>query len=206
MNSILDIPFKTAELYPDRISHKFRTSDGTVTRTFKDLARYLSVLTAGLQVCGIGRKDHVGFFVNNRFEWIATDLAIMALGAVSIPRGSDTTPKEVQFIYSHSDSNWLILETRHQLTELLDTFQDEDWDRCKKIFIMDLPESTSAPVSTETPSLPEPLADEAAANRGAEADLGGVEQFAWYFEVGEIRNMKSRADQHRAEQEAGGKP
>ncbi len=144
--SLLDIPFQTAEEYPDRISHQFINGTTTETRTFKEFARLIEVLSAGFKAYGIDRKDHVGFFMNNRFEWIATDFALMAIGAVSVPRGSDTTPREVQFIYHHSDSVYLILETQAQLSELLPVFTNEDWKRCRSIFILesndsDLPRS-----------------------------------------------------------------
>ncbi len=61
----------------------------------------------------------------------------MALGTVSVPRGSDTSPKEVEFIFNHSDSVYLILEHDRQLLDIMPFFTDEDWERCKKIFIMD---------------------------------------------------------------------
>lgn len=142
--SLVDIPFTAAAEYPDRISHQFISGKTTETRTFKDFARLIEVLTAGLQSYGISRKDHVGFFMNNRFEWIATDFALMALGAVSVPRGSDTTPREVEFIYHHSDSVYLILETQAQLSELLPVFTQEDWERCRRIFILE-PDTTATP-------------------------------------------------------------
>ena len=144
-NSLLDIPFEAAGKYPDRISHQFRNGKKTETRTFKDFTRLIEVLTAGFGYYGIEKKDHVGFFMNNRFEWICTDFALMALGAVSVPRGSDTTPKEVQFIFHHSDSVYLILENQQQLKELMPVFTPEDWKQCKRVFILDRKEDFSLP-------------------------------------------------------------
>lgn len=142
-HSLLDIPFQTARDYPDRVSHQFLVGKKTVTRTFREFARLIEVISAGFTALGIKPQDHVGFFMNNRYEWIATDFALMAIGAVSVPRGSDTTPREVQFIYHHSDSVYLILETQAQLTELMPVFTPEDWDRCRKIFILE--ESADSP-------------------------------------------------------------
>ncbi|MDC7233056.1 MAG: AMP-binding protein [Spirochaetales bacterium] len=144
--SILEIPFETVKHFPNRISHQYMTRDGEKTRTFAEFTRYIRVLTAGLADAGIQRKDHIGFFMNNRYEWISTDMAIMALGAVSVPRGSDTTPREVQFIYNHSDSSYLILENMNQLNDLLEVFTKEDWKKCIKIFILDRPEESKIPL------------------------------------------------------------
>jgi long-chain acyl-CoA synthetase len=135
--SILDIPFRTAERFPSRVSHQFRVGDTTETRSFAQFATLIRELTAGFKELGIEKGNHVGFFVNNRYEWIATDFALMALGAVSVPRGSDTTPSEVRFIFRHSDSSYLVLENVGQLAELATDFEAPDWAACRSILIMD---------------------------------------------------------------------
>ncbi len=143
--SILEIPFDTVKKYPDRISHQFRTRKGEEKINFAEFTRFIRVLTAGFGRLGIGKSDHVGFFMNNRYEWISTDMALMALGAVSVPRGSDTTPREIQFIYKHSDSAFLILETMKQLHDILPVFEKEDWKQCRKIIVLEAVEDTDLP-------------------------------------------------------------
>ncbi len=138
MKSIVEIPFLTASVYPDRVSYRSRVgSNKFEDKTYAEFARYIRVLTAGFQAFGLKKGDHAGFFVNNRFEWISTDFALMALGIVSVPRGSDTTPKEVAFIFRHSDSACLILENVNQLHALMPVFTEEDWAACRAIFIVD---------------------------------------------------------------------
>lgn len=134
---LLSVPFETARRFPDRISHRWRVKDVVESRTYGQFANAIKIATAGFYAAGVARGDHVGYFVNNRFEWIVTDFALMALGAVSIPRGSDTSPKEVAFIFRHSDSKYLIVETVKQLEELDAVFEQADWDRCAAIFVVD---------------------------------------------------------------------
>ena len=86
LNNILELPFLAAGQYPERISHQFRSGSEIVSRTYSDFARSIRELTAGFQELGISRGNHVGFFVNNRYEWSVTDYALQALGAVSVPR------------------------------------------------------------------------------------------------------------------------
>jgi long-chain acyl-CoA synthetase len=142
---LLSVPFETAKRFPDRTSHKWRVKDAVETRSYGQFAQAIKVTTAGFDAAGIARGDHVGYFVNNRFEWSVTDFALMALGAVSIPRGSDTSPKEVAFIFRHSDSKHLIVETVKQLAELESAFEQADWDRCATIFIVDSSDRDSIP-------------------------------------------------------------
>jgi long-chain acyl-CoA synthetase len=142
---LLSVPFKTAGLYPERISHKWRVKDKVETRTYAEFARAIRVMTAGFKAVGIGKGDHVAFFVNNRFEWIVTDFALMALGAVGVPRGSDTAPKESAFIFRHSDSVFLIVETVAQLVDLAASFDAADWERCKAVLVVDEDGKTAVP-------------------------------------------------------------
>lgn len=145
MNNIIEIPFLTAASYPDRISHRSRSGKTFVEKTYAEFTRFIRILTAGFISYGLKKGDHVGFFVNNRYEWISTDFALMAIGAVSVPRGSDTAPREVQFIFHHSDSVHIILETTSQLLALIPVFTEDDWKRCKHIFIIDGPDEHEIP-------------------------------------------------------------
>ncbi len=137
IRNILEIPFITSGQYPERISHKTKNADAVELKTYREFTLLIRELAAGFKACGIGKDNHVGFFVNNRFEWIATDFALMALGAVSVPRGSDTIPKELKFIYEHSDSVFLVVEKIKQLEELEDYFTEENWNSCLRIFIVE---------------------------------------------------------------------
>lgn len=137
ISNILDLPIYADENFSTRNSHKIKKDGSVRTKTFNETALAVKELAAGFAVYGLKPGDHVGFFVNNRYEWILTDFAIMALKAISVPRGSDTAPSEVKFIYNHSDSKFLILESVTQLIELTSVFMDEDWQRAEKIFIID---------------------------------------------------------------------
>ena len=145
MNSLVEIPFITAAAYPDRVSHRSHEGKGFVEKTYAEFARFIRILTAGFDAYGVKKGEYIGFFVNNRYEWISTDMALLALSSVSVPRGSDTAPIEVQFIFHHSDSKYLILESTKQLLNLVPVFTEEDWGRCKKIFIIDKSEGVEIP-------------------------------------------------------------
>lgn len=59
-------------------------------------------LAAGLCSLGIARGDRIGLLAENRYEWLLCDLACGSIGAVDVPRGSDTSPAEMAFILQHS--------------------------------------------------------------------------------------------------------
>lgn len=135
--NLVEIPFNTAVDFPGRVSHKIRIGNSFIEKTYKELAADIRAFGAALDKLGIKAKDHVSFFVCNRYEWIVTDFALMLVSAVSVPRGSDTAPQEQQFLYHHSDSENLILENVDQLKEITGIFTAEDWEKCRNIIIID---------------------------------------------------------------------
>ena len=90
---------------------------------------------------GVAKGDRVVLLSDNRYDWIVTDLAIMSLGAVVVPRGSDTPTLELEFILDQSGSSYIVLET----TELLED-HGEYLKKCKQlkdIFVISGPEMHS---------------------------------------------------------------
>ncbi len=131
---LLDIPFTVAGKFPNRESHKYRKGRDWETRCYRDLAADIKALALALKEY-IRKGDHVSFFMNNRYEWIVSDFALMSLSAVSVPRGSDTTVREAAFIYNHSDSQWLIAENAAQVEALAQEFEEQSFEHPKGIFL-----------------------------------------------------------------------
>ena len=131
-NSLVEIPRIIKEKYPDRVSHRFRTDRGFKDVKYKEFTKDIELLSFGFLSQGVKPMDHVAFFVNNRYEWGVTDLALQSIRAISVPRGSDTTAAEADFIYNHSDSSFIILENCKQLQELSDIVA-----KASKIFIIE---------------------------------------------------------------------
>ncbi len=59
--SLLDIPFRTAEIFPDRISHKDNRKDNPEPVKYSEFTGFIRVLTAGFKYYGIQKKDHAAF-------------------------------------------------------------------------------------------------------------------------------------------------
>ncbi|MEC8251584.1 MAG: long-chain fatty acid--CoA ligase [Planctomycetota bacterium] len=88
----------------DRVFLPRRTAQDHSPISFGRLAADVDALAAALLDLGIRRGDRVGIVAENRYEWLLIDLSLASLGAVDVPRGSDTTPTELRFILEHSGS------------------------------------------------------------------------------------------------------
>ncbi|MBN2617147.1 MAG: AMP-binding protein [Spirochaetales bacterium] len=130
--SLVDIPMSVQRKYPDRVSHRFRSGKSFIDKSYTDFVNDIEIVALGFDFFGIKKESHVSFFVNNRYEWSVIDYSLQTLSAVSVPRGSDTTSIEAEFIYKHSESEYLIIENIQQLSE-----NSNIVNSARKVFIID---------------------------------------------------------------------
>jgi len=96
-----------------------RTAQDHSPVSFGRLVDDVDRLATALLELGIEHGSHVGLVAENRYEWLLIDLALASIGAVDVPRGSDTTPHELQFILQHSGCVAAFAENDHVAEELL---------------------------------------------------------------------------------------
>ncbi|MBK8978560.1 MAG: long-chain fatty acid--CoA ligase [Planctomycetes bacterium] len=87
--------------------------------SFAELVGEIREIAAGLLAQGITKGTPVGLVAENRAEWLACDLACACIGAVDVPRGTDTPPAELEFILGHASCRAAFVEDEHALRGLL---------------------------------------------------------------------------------------
>ena len=80
-----------------------------------DIVCYVSL---GLSSFGIRKDDKVAILSENRPEWIYSDLAILSLGAVTVPIFPTYRRREVEYIINHSESRAVIISDVRHITKL----------------------------------------------------------------------------------------
>ena len=94
-----------------------RRVDGVFTAfSYDELDRRASVLALALsRALDVRRGELVALISDNRPEWLVCSLAIHFLGAVDVPRASDTPPDILEAILRHAEPAVVILEDPTQL-------------------------------------------------------------------------------------------
>ena len=111
---------KIAQRWPATAAQMYKTRSGAFNSvTYAELEREVESLAAALSHLGIKRGDAVGLISDNRKEWLASDLAILSLGAADVPRGRDAMPYEVSFILSTTEAAFCFVENEGQLHKVL---------------------------------------------------------------------------------------
>lgn len=87
--------------------------------TYGELNDSVDAIAAALSTSGIGNGDRVGIFSYNRPEWIIADLAILKLGAVTVPIYHTLPASIVRYIIKDSSLKLLFVENA-ELLALID--------------------------------------------------------------------------------------
>ncbi len=133
--SVIAAIMATCEKFPERPAFVYRVAKQEFTVDYAKLREDVILLARAFEERKIGQGSRVMLLSDNRYAWIVTDLALMALGAVSVPRGSETPTQELEFILNHARCSFMVVETdallaRHQ--EMLSTHKE-----VKTLFIIE---------------------------------------------------------------------
>lgn len=97
----------------------FRYKDKT-TQTYKaitwtELGDEMDSLSLALLSYGFGYNDKIGIFSNNRYEWVVTDLAIMAVRGIVVPFYATASAQQVKYIVDETQMKLLFIGNNDQL-------------------------------------------------------------------------------------------
>jgi long-chain acyl-CoA synthetase len=88
--------------------------------SFRELYEKGLDLATSLIDLGVRARDHVAIIADNRLEWIVCDYGILLAGAADVPRGTDITDGEMEYILSHSDARVVFVENASILRRVLE--------------------------------------------------------------------------------------
>lgn len=114
----------TSKKHASKTAVMFKRGGRWSEMTWQGYRETVESIAAGLQVLGVRKGDRVAIFSNTRFEWAATDFAILGLGAVTVPIYQSSTPEDIAFILSDSGAKILICETPASLRKIRDLLKD----------------------------------------------------------------------------------
>ena len=109
-----------AERYGDLPAFATRVKKGVFQPvSYKDLYEFGLCLGEALIELGVKARDHVALLSDNRVEWNIADYAVQLIGAADVPRGTDITNQEIEYIINHSDSEVVFVENKRLLDRVI---------------------------------------------------------------------------------------
>lgn len=117
-DTILGMLHKNIEVFYKRPAVKVKDDKTFRTISYRQLFNLIEGLGAGLINLDFKKGNHIGLISDNRMEWLISDLAILGIGCVDVPRGSSSSIEEIIYILNHSDSKAVFLENKEQFLKL----------------------------------------------------------------------------------------
>ncbi|MBN1275631.1 AMP-binding protein [Candidatus Woesearchaeota archaeon] len=103
----------------------WRTDEGAKeSLTFEEYHRRVIALSKAFSGLGIKPDDHVMHVADNNPDWVAVSLALNNIGAVDVPRGSDSSEEELAYILDHSDAKYLLVKDERTYEKLADAIPE----------------------------------------------------------------------------------
>jgi len=94
--------------------------DGSYTPlSWRDTALQVREMAKGLAALGVNAGDRIVIAAENRPEWVVADLAIMTLGAISVPAYTTNTTRDHRHVLADCSAKGAIVSTRALAARLL---------------------------------------------------------------------------------------
>lgn len=123
--NLFDLPDNRAKRDPEGAMIEYKGDDGTwhpySAQVFRDM---VIDLAKGLVGLGVNKGDSVAIVSRTRWEWTALDMAIMSIGALTVPVYETNSASQVSWIFNDSKVTLAIAEDDGQ-RDKIESVRDE---------------------------------------------------------------------------------
>lgn len=119
-NTLNDVIENAFSKYPDQICMRWRESDvdAKEQKTYREIDFITSEIGVGLIFLGVEKGSHVALIADVSSYWTICNIALQRIGAVDIPRASDTPSDELGYILKHSGAEFVIVDNEEQIKKI----------------------------------------------------------------------------------------
>ncbi len=118
--TLSEIIYKSFDRFPNQTAIQFRAGkDKDFTKlSFAEFKADTIALASAFISLGIKPKDKIALIEDVGYHWLLSDFAIQLIGAIDVPRGTDSTGDELGFIIAHSESHRAIVATAEEIEKI----------------------------------------------------------------------------------------
>lgn len=121
--------------YGSRIALEKKLNGKWESVSWEDYYKRAAYVGLALNDMGLQKGDRVSLLSENRLEWLYADMGVLGAGGCIVPIYPTLIDDEVEYIVSHSDSKFLIVENNAQLQKGL--YTAKRYPGLKKIIVID---------------------------------------------------------------------
>lgn len=115
-----------AERFPERPAIGFKRKDGWQDISWPRFRKLVFKAANALRNAGVAEGDRVAIYSDNSAEWITFDLAVLALGAITVPIYSTNNENQARYIIEDSEAKVILAGNQAQYDNAMKIAQDTD--------------------------------------------------------------------------------
>ena len=139
MNTLTQLFFENSLLYQNKTLFGFKKDGEWSHISWNEASDLVQDLSVGLHEIGVRKNDKISIIAENSYKWCVVDLAIISLGAITVPGYTTCNEDEIFYLLSHSEASVVFLNSK-----LLSTIENilPKLDKIKHIVCIDEVNST----------------------------------------------------------------
>ena len=139
MNTLTQLFFENSLLYQNKTLFGFKKDGEWSHISWNEASDLVKDLSVGLHEIGVRKNDKISIIAENSYKWCVVDLAIISLGAITVPVYTTSNEDEIFYLLSHSEASVVFLNSK-----LLSTIENilPKLDKIKHIVCIDEVKST----------------------------------------------------------------
>ena len=115
INSLPEILFRNAKYFPTKKFLFKRIENSWSGKNYKEINRNVLKIAEAFTQKGIDKNDRIILISSNRVEWVEIDLAIMTIGAVTVPTFDNNSVEDNIYIIKNCNPKLIVLENKKTL-------------------------------------------------------------------------------------------
>ncbi len=125
-----------AKKYGPRIAIEKKLKGKWQSASWEDYYKRAAYVGLAFNDMGLKKGDKVSLLSENRLEWLYTDMGVLGAGGCIVPIYPTLIDEEVEYIVSHSESKFLVVENNLQLQKGL--YTAKRYPGLQKIIVIDM--------------------------------------------------------------------
>jgi len=107
-----------ARRWGDKVYVRYRRDGRDVALSWQEFARRTFQIARHLLAQGLRRGDRIGMISENRAEMYMFELAVMSIGAVTVPLFAGYLPQHVAYVLERTRPRYVVVSGQHQLDKI----------------------------------------------------------------------------------------
>lgn len=118
-STLPELIFTNCERFSDRPLFYLKKNGTYQPFSYRWFHDQILTLATALKSLGLKKGDRIAILSENRVEWPVTDMAIMSIGAITVPIYPTLTPQQIRDILGDCQANAVFVSSKTQLEKIL---------------------------------------------------------------------------------------